>query len=183
MSDRSRQKREKPPLSEDQLRELALRYAGRYATSRAKLASYLSRKLRERGWGGEGNPPIEALVERFAELGYVDDAAYAAAKARTLAARGYGERRLGEALYAAGIGEDDAAEARSIADASKLEAALTFARRRRFGPYAQDKVTDPAKRQKQTAAMLRAGHPFGLVRKILDLDPGADVNFADLLES
>ena len=29
---------------------MALAYVGRYATTRAKLASYLGRKLRERGW-------------------------------------------------------------------------------------------------------------------------------------
>jgi hypothetical protein len=29
-----------------------LGYAGRYATTRARLAAYLERKLRERGWSG-----------------------------------------------------------------------------------------------------------------------------------
>lgn len=162
---------------------MALRYVGRYATSRAKLATYLSRKLRERGWGGEGEPPIDSLVERFAELGYVDDAAFAANKARSLAARGYGARRLGDALYAAGIEDSDAAEANRIADARKVDAALAFARRRRFGPYAQARETDPARRDKQIAAMLRAGHPYGLVRKILDLAPGADFHPAEMLEN
>ncbi|MBB3764217.1 regulatory protein RecX [Sphingomicrobium lutaoense] len=162
---------------------MALRYVGRYATSRAKLAAYLARKLRERGWEGEGDPPIDSLVERFTELGYVDDAAFAANKARSLTARGYGARRLGDALYAAGIAESDAEEANRIAESQKIDAALAFARRRRFGPYAQKRETDPARREKQVAAMLRAGHPYGIVRKILDLSPGAAVNSADLLEN
>lgn len=70
-------KRPPPPLDEDALRELALRYVGRFATSRGKLLAYLARKLRERGWGGEAPADPEALVARFAELGYVDDSGFA----------------------------------------------------------------------------------------------------------
>ncbi|HEU0135589.1 MAG TPA: RecX family transcriptional regulator, partial [Allosphingosinicella sp.] len=66
-------KRPRPALDGDGLERLGLFYAGRYATTRAKLAAYLRRKLKERGWSGEGEPPVERLVERFASLGYVDD--------------------------------------------------------------------------------------------------------------
>ena len=38
------------------LEQAALFYAGRYATTRAKLAAYLVRKLRERCWA-EAHPP------------------------------------------------------------------------------------------------------------------------------
>ena len=44
------------PLNEERLHELALFYVGRFATTRAKLIAYLSRKLRERGWEGERQP-------------------------------------------------------------------------------------------------------------------------------
>lgn len=172
MGDRRRQKRAKPPLDEAHLRDLALHYVGRYATSRGKLRAYLNRKLRERGWEGDSPAPVDGMIERFAELGYVDDAAFAAAKARDLSARGYGARRLGQTLYAAGIREDDAREAHAIAGDTALDAALAFARRRRFGPFANVKVDDPALRQKQLAAMLRAGHDFALSRRILELAPG-----------
>ena len=43
----------RPPLNAAKLEELALGYVGRFATSRAKLLSYLKRKLRERGWDGD----------------------------------------------------------------------------------------------------------------------------------
>lgn len=175
MGDRPRQKRAKPPFDETKLRDLALHYVGRYATSRGKLTSYLHRKLRERGWDGEGAPPVNAIVERFAELGYVDDAAFAAAKARDLAARGYGARRLGQTLFAAGIDDDDASEARQIAHDQAVEAALAFARRRRFGPYAAEKNEDRKLHQKQLSAMLRAGHDLALSRQILDLAPGDEL--------
>src|SRR4051812_32867339 len=91
----------RPPLDEDQLNGLMLAYVARFATSRAKLAFYLSRKVRERGWAGDGEPPVEALVAKAARAGFVDDAAFALSKVRSLTARGYGERRVGQALHAA----------------------------------------------------------------------------------
>src|SRR3954463_3793690 len=103
-----RNRRPRPPLDEEGLERLALFYAGRYATTRARLDSYLRRKLRERGWEGSGEPPVAQVTERFAELGYVDDRAFAAGRAASLARRGYGERRVVQALRAAGIEEADA---------------------------------------------------------------------------
>jgi regulatory protein len=159
------------PLDEAGLERLGLFYAGRYATTRAKLAAYLKRKLRERGWEGVGAPPVERLVARFAELGYVDDRAFAAAKASSLLRRGYGERRVREALQAAGIGEEDAAPARDEAGDQAFAAALRFAERRRLGPYAAAAPGRP-ERDKAMAAMLRAGHRADLVRRILAAAPG-----------
>jgi regulatory protein len=159
------------PLDEEGLERLALHYAGRYATTRAKLAAYLVRKVKERGWAGSAPAPVERLVARFAELGYVDDRAFASARAASLTRRGYGSRRVDQALRAAGIGEADAAAAREESEAAALAAALRFAERRRIGPYAPEKA-DRLARQKAAAAMLRAGHSIDLVRKILDASPG-----------
>jgi len=173
---RNRQRRERPPLDAEGLERLGLFYAGRYGTTRAKLADYLRRKLRERGWAGPGAPPVEALVERFAKLGYVDDAAFAHAKTGALLRRGYGTRRVTQALKAAGIEEEDLAPAREEAESGALDAALRFARRRRIGPYAQVPFANDREgrdaRQKAAAAMLRAGHGLDMVRRVLDASPG-----------
>ena len=75
-----RQKRTPRPLDAARLDELALAYVARFAASGAKLESYLKRKLRERGWAGEGAPPIAALVERFNQRGYINDRAFAVAR-------------------------------------------------------------------------------------------------------
>ena len=65
------------PLDEPRLNELAVRYVGRFATTRAKLRSYLQRKIRERGWAEAPLPDLELITDRFAELGYIDDAGFA----------------------------------------------------------------------------------------------------------
>jgi regulatory protein len=159
------------PIDPARLEELALSYVSRFATSRAKLKSYLTRKLRERGWAGVGEPPIDALAERMIRLGYVDDRAFALAKARSLSARGYGGGRIRQALAQAGVGDDDAVDARELASAEAFDAALRFARRRSLGPYAPSKP-DPRGRERAIAAMIRAGHGFALARAIIDLGPG-----------
>jgi regulatory protein len=159
------------PLDPAALERFALRYVERYATTRAKLATYLNRKIRERGWEGETPPAVEAIVARFAELGYVDDAAFAVARGASLTRRGYGVRRVSATLKAAGIDEEDAAPAEEAAREDAFAAALTFARRKRIGPFAAGSP-DPAGRQKALAAMLRAGHDFGISREIIDRAPG-----------
>jgi regulatory protein len=161
----------RPPLDAEGLERLGLIYAGRYATTRAKLATYLRRKVRERGWSGASAPAIEALVQRFADLGYVDDAAFASARAASLTRRGYGGRRVAQALHAAGIGEEEAAPARLEAEQGAFAAALRFAERRGIGPFARE-AADMKARHKAMAAMLRAGHPMDLVRLILAAAPG-----------
>ena len=171
MADEPKRK-SRPPLDGEALERLALFYAGRYATTRAKLRSYLVRKLRERGWDGEGEPPLDRLVGRLAELRYVDDKAFAASRAAALGRRGYGERRVRDALTAAGIGEEDSAEARESAREGAWEAALRFAERKRIGPFATVEADRPG-REKAMGAMIRAGHPPGIARRLVTAPPGS----------
>ena len=160
---------------------MALRYVGRFATTRAKLTGYLWRKIRERGWNDKSEPDVDALAQRFCEFGYVDDAAYALAKSRSLSRRGYGQHRLEQKLRLAGIGEEDGAAAREEAQVEALEAALRYAQRRRIGPWGLGKF-DPKIREKAIAAMVRAGHPLGLAIAIASLAPGAEINREQLRE-
>ncbi len=166
-------RRPRPPLNAEKLEETALNYVGRFATSRAKLRSYLARKIRERGWTGEGEPPLDAIADRFVSLGYVDDRAFALARARSLASRGYGLKRVEQALAMAGIDEMNGADARGLAEEEAVEAALRFARKRSIGPYANRKA-EPRERERYLAAMIRAGHAFALSRAIVDLEPGEE---------
>ncbi|PEQ12821.1 hypothetical protein B2G71_11065 [Novosphingobium sp. PC22D] len=158
--------RPRTPLDETKLEEMALAYVSRFATTRAKLEAYLRRKLRERGWQGEREPSPQALCERFVARGYVDDAAWARMKAGSLLRRGYGGRRLGEALQAAGISAELRADVQPKPPEAR-RAALALARRRRFGPFGAPPA-DPKAREKQIAAILRAGHTLDNAREIVD---------------
>lgn len=172
-------KRRNPqPLNPARIEELALAYVARFATTQAKLKAYLQRKLQERGWEGEGAPPVDAMVSRYVELGYVDDAVWARMKTGSLLRRGYGARRVGQALSEAGIAEDVRSDVRPP-PREQRRAALMMARRRRFGPFSVQPPDRPA-REKQIAAMLRAGHTLDIVRRIVDArDPDAVEEWAE----
>jgi regulatory protein len=163
------------PLDPDRLQELALRYVAKYATTRAKLRQYLTRKIRERGWDGDHDPDLDWLADRFAEIGYVDDAAYALAKSRSLTARGYGKRRLLDQLRQAGVDEADSADAAAYANDEAVQAALRLAKRRQIGPFATQPA-DPHLRQKWITTMVRAGHGFPLAKAISGMLPGQEID-------
>ena len=150
-------------LDSGALQRLALHYVGRYATTSTKLASYLRRKIQERGWSDSDTANIDEIVARCVALGYVDDRAFAEIRSASLSRRGYGKRRIAAALRGAGITSDLAAEVMPD-EAAALEAAQTYARRKRLGKYG-DSVVDLKLRQKQFAAMLRAGHSFDLAKR------------------
>lgn len=149
---------------------MALAYVARFATSAARLERYLKQKLRERGWndadGSGGEPDVEGLIVRYIDLGYVDDEAFARAKSGSLLRRGYGARRIGQALGEAGIAEETREELRP-GEAALRKAALAMARKRRFGPFGAGRI-DPRLREKQIAAMLRAGHSLDNAREMID---------------
>lgn len=177
---RSHDRKPRPPLDKDKLKELALHYVGKYATTRLKLSAYLSRKVREGGWDGDSGPDIDRLVDRFAETGLVDDATFALAKSRSLSERGYGGGRVRQALRAAGIEEDDAQAAQELASEEAVSSALRFARRRRIGPFAEV-IPDRKGRERAIAAMVRAGHSFELAKAVVDTPPGTEDGLEGLL--
>jgi regulatory protein len=161
------------PLDPARLEEIAIAYVARFATSAGKLSAYLKRKLRERGWDADQPPDVAAVVARMVGFGYVDDAVYARSKGQGLLSRGYGARRIDQALNAAGIAEPLRDEARGTGS-ERRAAALAFARKRRMGPFGRgsgedgDQRLDPATREKQVAAFLRAGHPLASARAMVN---------------
>lgn len=168
-------KKPAPPLNAESLRQLALHYVGKYATTQSKLASYLSRKIRERGWDDERSADINGLTEQFTSLGYINDAQFAEARSRSFVRRGFGGRRLNEDLRASGIGDADAIHAKAHMEDSIFTAAENFARRKRLGPFAQE-AAPPEKRHKHLNAFLRAGHSFELAKRFVYAEPGDEVN-------
>ena len=160
-------------LDQQGLRDLALTYVGRFATTRTRLMLYLRRKLRERGWGGEGEPDLDALIARLCELGYVDDGAYARMKGAAMGRRGIGAGRVRAALSADGVAETDRAEAEEDARAGRWDAADILARRKRIGPYGAEPAHDPLQRERQIAMFIRAGHDMATARAWVDAAPGA----------
>lgn len=157
---------------------MALAYVARFATSAGKLEAYLLRKLRERGWavegGGDpegeaalaaGRAAVTATVGRIVALGYVDDAAWATARAGSLSRRGYGARRIAGDLAAGGIVGELRAGAMPD-ERSARAAAVALARKRRLGPFGKLPPADRPARDRQVAVLLRAGHGMAAARRV-----------------
>lgn len=189
--------RARPPLDAAALRDLALSYAARFATTGARVEAYLLRKLKERSgpWSedeGDGDSDagetaralaetVPALVMQLIALGYVDDAAYARARARSLGARGMGRRRIAEAFHAAGV--DEAVRADHLpGEGAGRRAAVRLAQKRRLGPFAPpppgaaDAATARKAHEKAIATMLRAGHSFDHARFVLAAHTAAELD-------
>lgn len=175
----------KPPLTETALRDLALHYAARFATTAARLEAYLARKIRERGVAEDADGrtldiDVAALVARLVALGYVDDDAYARMRARDLGARGYGRRRVEEVLRHAGV-EDSLRQTHAPGEAASRRAAALMAQKKRLGPWdvardeTEDLLASRKAHEKAVAAMLRAGHQYDHVRFILAAPRAEDV--------
>ena len=175
----ARKRKRSAPLDETSLRDLALAYVARFATTAAKLEGYLARKIRERGVaedddGRVSDLDVTGLVTRLIELGYIDDDAYARSRSRDLTQRGYGKRRVEQALWAAGVEEQTRAD-NAPGEAASRRAAMLLARKRGFGPVSRvsgddhdELEADRKRREKQVAAMLRAGHLYEHVQFILE---------------
>ncbi len=162
------------------LDEWALSYLGRYASSAANLRLVLRRRVRRRLAGDrEGlsavDGDIAALVARYVAAGLLDDAAYAAGRARRDMASGRSPRRIAARLAAKGVGTNDttaALEALSEDAADpELAAACTFARRRRLGPYRKE----AAERNRELAAFARAGFARHAAEAVLACTDEAEI--------
>ena len=164
--------RPKQPIDAALIEEWALSYLGRYASTAENLRQVLRRRVRRRlAAEGEGDreaaaavePLIDALVERYRETGLVNDAAYAAGRARRGVTQGRSLRRIAAGLAAKGVDAADTAAAiaslRDEAADPELAAAIAFARRRRLGPFRRDPHPRvPAELQRaELAAFARAG--------------------------
>ena len=165
--------RPKKPLDAAKLDELALAYVARFATSKGKLARYLSRKLSESKWIDAQNSEevIAAIIEKMEKRKYLDDQQYAQMKSGAMMRRGLGLGRVKAQLRFDGVSDDDREKATEHSRQEAVLAALRFAQRKRLGPFAAEKLADRAALEKKIAAFLRAGHPMRLAREILSMEP------------
>ena len=164
-------------VSEAYLERAALHYLGRFNSTEANLRAVLARKVRRRN--EENAPPtseqngwIEAVAAKCVRLGYIDDQQYAAQRLASLRRKGKPVRVIVQDLRHKGAAPEIIAtlvsELEDEAEGNPDKAAAAaYARRRRFGPFRRaDKDTDE-KREKEKAAMLRAGFSYSIVSEVL----------------
>lgn len=164
------------------LENAALHYLARFATTAAHLRGVLMRRVersaRHHGTdSAEGEKLVDALIERYARSGLLDDAAYAGARAATLRRSGASARGIRAKLMQKGLDPEQIDAAVRAADEDtengEIAAALALARRRRIGPFRPAGGRAEA-REKDLAALARAGFSYDVARRVVEGDGEID---------
>ena len=173
------------------LHRAALAFLAKFAATEAGLVRVLDRRIarwarQAAGQGAEVGPGLTAarhaarqVAQALAGSGVVDDAAFAAARARSLTRAGRSRRAVAAHLAAKGVAPPLVEAALPDPD-QDLATALAYARRRRLGPFRTDPPgTDspddaagsgtPARRE--LGAMARAGFPQAVAERALRMAP------------
>jgi regulatory protein len=167
------------------LHEAALTYLARYAATERGLRRILERRIDRwaRAASSAGGDPetialqaatardlVRGVVTRLVAAGAVNDAEFAAGRARSLARVGRSQRAIAAHLAAKGVGSETVRAAVRSDSEGELAAALISARRRRIGPFRRCDVTEPAQRQKELAALARLGFTRDVAERALVMD-------------
>lgn len=177
-----RKARPAPAVSAAWLERVALHYLDRYSASTQMLRRMLARRVDKRARARDEPPEqhaalVEETVARAVRAGLVDDKRFTLARLATLRRRGTSTRGAGAKLAAKGVARGLVEEALSQerddaapdADAEE-QAARAYLRRRRLGPHRQPQLRD-AHRERDLAAMGRAGFPYALAKSLIDAEP------------
>ncbi|MBO0344455.1 regulatory protein RecX [Roseibium sp. CAU 1637] len=172
--------------TEERLVRQALHYLDRYASSTQNLRGVLERKVMRAAHAHERDPAefaemIDAVVAKCQRSGVVNDLTYAEIKLTSLRRKGQSERKIAAYLGAHGVDRDTIGKVLESDETDEIAAARTYARRRRLGPF-RTSGNREEKRQRDLAALCRAGYPYGLARQVIDEELG-DVADDDMGEA
>ena len=109
-------------------------------------------------------------ADQLAASGAIDDAAFAASRARGLARAGKSARAVAAHLQAHGVASDLVREAVPEDAERELAAALSFARRRRIGPFRRTEELEPEEALRELGMLARAGYPREVAGTALRMD-------------
>jgi regulatory protein len=158
-------------ITQAYLEAAALHYLERFASSAANLRRVLQRKVYRSAqhWGDDPAqfaPLIDTLLARYSASGLIDDQRYAEAKVASERRRGRSSRAIEQRLAAKGVAGDITRKVLDEHDGDDDTAAHAFARRRRLGPFRTSKRAEY--RDKDLAALGRAGFAYAIARKVVD---------------
>jgi len=169
------------------LENAALHYLARYSSSAENLRRVLMRRVnRSARYHGtdaeEGAVAVDELVKRFSRAGLLDDTRYAEGRARSLLERGVAPRAVRLRLREKGVANEtiDAVLSDLAEDQGDVEraAAVALAKRRRIGPFR--KSERESTREKDLAALARAGFSYDVALRVIDAENEAELEEAPL---
>jgi regulatory protein len=169
-----------PPPTGAELREAALAYIARYASTEAGIRRILTRRIEKwRSGQSEVNTAvmteirtaIEDVIAALVSAGLVNDVEFAAAKGNSLRREGRSGRAVRTKLLAKGVPADLVHQALLDDPEAELAAAVMTARRRRLGVFGASDRAEAADLSRDLAKLLRAGFSLAVARRALEMAP------------
>lgn len=166
-----------PDTTVPALESAALHYLERYASSAENLRRVLMRRVDRAAHAGmieraDGAARVAAVIDKLTARRLLDDKLYAEGRARSLSRQGRAASVIARRLQVKGVkGEalDGALATLEEEGHSDLAGALRLARRRKLGPF-RAKSERKERRDKDMAALGRAGFSFEIARKVIDAE-------------
>lgn len=158
------------------LENAALFYLQRFATSAGNFRAVMKRKIDKscrfhKTEPADFYPLLDKLVERYISAGLLNDEVFAKAKTATLRRQGRSRQAITAKLQMKGLAAKDIDNAFAETDTSEdaeLQAALQMTKRKKIGRYRVKPLTDIKDKQKEMAALARAGFSFDTAKRALD---------------
>ena len=175
----SRAKRRLRKVSPKSLEAAALHYLERFASSAENLRRVLMRRVSRSARihdidTDEAALWIDAIIDRFSRSGLLDDARYAENLAHSLSRRGAATRAIRARLLQKGVAREDIDHAIAVSFRRDRRprsdgGACPWIRRRRLGPH-RDRASRAEFRERDLAALARAGFSYDLARRVIETE-------------
>ncbi len=170
-------------LKPGDLEAAARHYLERFAASSARLRQVLRRRI-DRACAHHGDDPaplhaeLEQVIARLTEVGLLDDRLFARLLAASLRRRGDATPMVRRKMRQRGLPSELIDAALEAADAEvedpDFAAAVRYARRRRLGPF-RSADARAERREKDLAAMGRAGFGYAVALRVVDAEDAAQL--------
>lgn len=179
-------KRPAKKITPQRLKNIGLYYLKRFESSVENLRSVLQKRVNQYA---KENPEfnkqdayqwVENVLTEFEKLHYLDDKRFTEIKVRSYLSAGKPARYIQNKLREKGIANAQIEDMLDDFGYNPQEMALKLAKRKKIGPFRPDEESRKQNRQKDMAALIRAGFDYDVVSEIIGADFIADDTDDDL---
>ena len=185
-TEQPKRKRPTKKITPQRLKNIGLYYLKRFESSVENLRSVLQKRVNQYA---KENPEfnkqeayqwVENVLAEFEKLHYLDDERFTEIKVRHYLAVGKPVRYIQNKLREKGIANAQIDEMLDDFGYNPQEMALKLAKRKKIGPFRPNEEARKLNRQKDMAALIRAGFDYDVVSEIMGMDFIADDRDDDL---
>ena len=185
-TEQPKRKRPTKKITPQRLKNIGLYYLKRFESSVENLRSVLQKRVNQYA---KENPEfnkqeayqwVENVLAEFEKLHYLDDERFTEIKVRHYLAVGKPARYIQNKLREKGIANAQIDEMLDDFGYNPQEMAMKLAKRKKIGPFRPNEEARKLNRQKDMAALIRAGFDYDVVSEIMGMDFIADDRDDDL---